>query len=297
MEPMIFVGLAIGLSSAIVAVMLRLPRESPALRTHEYELEPHMHRVLLDGVGRILDEAAHYLPAESLVLARQIFERGEGSNTLDELAWVIVRHEQPVPSSLIRNLRACFVELAPTDVLPAALDRFAIERADGEADDSTATFAVHHDPIWRDRADFILQARLDEPESYEQLWVKRVADDEFEVCCIPFFLYDVALGDRVRSRADGQWSHLLDSVVEDAGHYGFRAYFSSQALKERETVVAALVELGALVEFSSENMIAVDARDQAHAQIVADYLLAAERDLGVVYETSRSGSESGGGAR
>ncbi|MFJ2370436.1 hypothetical protein [Microbacterium sp. NPDC087665] len=193
---MIFVGLAIGLSSAIVAVMLRLPRESPALRTHEYELEPHMHRVLLDGVGRILDEAAHYLPAESLVLARQIFERGEGSNTLDELAWVIVRHEQPVPSSLIRSLRACFVELAPTDVLPAALDKFAIERADGEADDS-----------------------------------------------------------------------------------------------------AALVELGALVEFSSKSMIAVDARDQPHAQIVADYLLAAERDFGVVYETSRSGSESGGGAR
>ncbi|NOV98762.1 hypothetical protein HDG69_003357 [Isoptericola halotolerans] len=58
-------------------------------------------------------------------------------------------------------------------------------------------FSVHDEPAWRERASFIVHAALPEQGRYEQLWCRQVSDDTFEVCCIPFFLYDVALGDLV----------------------------------------------------------------------------------------------------
>ncbi|MFK3835756.1 DUF4265 domain-containing protein [Microbacterium sp. NPDC087868] len=153
------------------------------------------------------------------------------------------------------------------------------------------TFAVHASPIWRERANFILQARLEEPWRYEQLWTRRISETEVEVCCIPFFLYDVALGDRVSTRAEGPWNHIFDRVVEDAGHYGFRVFFPAGTHRHEGTLIAEVRDLGALVEISSKSLLAIDSYDEAHAQIIADYLLAAEREFGIVYETSRSGSE------
>src|SRR3954453_9406655 len=62
--------------------------------------------------------------------------------------------------------------------------------------------AVHAAPVWRERADFVIGARLPEEGRAEQLWARRIEGRHFEVCCIPFFLYDVALGDVVETDAD-----------------------------------------------------------------------------------------------
>lgn len=61
-------------------------------------------------------------------------------------------------------------------------------------------FSVHREPVWRDRANFVVNAPLPEEGRYEQLWSRQLSDDCFEVCCIPFFLYDVALGDVVQTK-------------------------------------------------------------------------------------------------
>ena len=47
----------------------------------------------------------------------------------------------------------------------------------------------------------------------EQLWARRVDDEHHEICCIPFFVYDLALGDTVEVDAD----HLVTRVVEPSG--------------------------------------------------------------------------------
>ena len=60
--------------------------------------------------------------------------------------------------------------------------------------------AIHLNPAWRDRANFIafVSIELDEPgERWEQLWARQIANNLFEICCIPFFAYDLALGDQV----------------------------------------------------------------------------------------------------
>ncbi len=64
-------------------------------------------------------------------------------------------------------------------------------------------------------------------------------------------------------------------------------YFGRSA-HPREEITGQLESLGALLEWSSANLLAVDARDQAHAQVVADFLQERE-DLGqLMFETGKT---------
>lgn len=56
-------------------------------------------------------------------------------------------------------------------------------------------FVVHEQPVWRDRSNFIIHAELvvdAHIRRYGQLFVRQMSEDHFEVCCIPFFIYDIA---------------------------------------------------------------------------------------------------------
>ena len=58
--------------------------------------------------------------------------------------------------------------------------------------------AVHSDPVWRDRSNFIIATPIEPGEAgvtAERLWARRVDDRHYQLCCIPFFAYDLALGD------------------------------------------------------------------------------------------------------
>jgi len=55
--------------------------------------------------------------------------------------------------------------------------------------------AIHLEPAWRARANFIIAAEIGgtalRPER-EQLWARQTDEFCFELCCIPFFVYDLA---------------------------------------------------------------------------------------------------------
>jgi len=145
--------------------------------------------------------------------------------------------------------------------------------------------AIHQDPVWRDRSDFIIGADISiggEPRS-EQLWVRRVGGDLFEICCIPFFVRDLALGDIVETDA-----HLtLQRVVKPSGRYTFRVWFAD-SFHPRVEIAEGLHHLGALLEWSSENLLAVDAANETEAVAVADYLRVKEEAGELVFETGRT---------
>jgi hypothetical protein len=146
--------------------------------------------------------------------------------------------------------------------------------------------ARHNSPVWRDRSNFIIAANVpgDDPEVWiEQLFARQVAPHRFEVCCIPFFAYDVALGDVVDTDED----YMLRRVASPSGRYVFRVWFGETA-HPRDEVAGELRQLGALLEWSSLNLLAVDARDRAHAEEIADYLVAAEAGGSLMFETGRS---------
>jgi hypothetical protein len=151
-------------------------------------------------------------------------------------------------------------------------------------------FVVHQDPVWRERSNFIINAELpekDRPRRFEQLFARRVGDDRFEVCCIPFALYDVALGDIVATAPKGDRKYVLKEVAEPSGRYVFRVWFG-ESFHPRDEVAQELKALGSLTEWSSRNLLAVDAVDLEHAQLVADFLVEREKAGHLVYETGRS---------
>jgi hypothetical protein len=151
-------------------------------------------------------------------------------------------------------------------------------------------FVVHQDPVWRERANFIISAALpeeDRPKRFEQLWTRQLADDRFEVCCIPFFVLDLALADVVVTSPKHGRNHVVEKVVKPSGRCVFRIWFG-QSFHPRDEIAAELQALGSLLEWSSRNLLAVDAVDGGHAQLVADCLAAHEKAGRLVYETGRS---------
>lgn len=145
--------------------------------------------------------------------------------------------------------------------------------------------AVHQEPVWRERSDFIIAAEVPEggDTKTEQLWARQLGDHRFEICCIPFFVYDIALGDVVETDS----SYVVQRVVEPSGRYVFRVWFG-ESFHPRDEIADGLKTFGSLVEWSSRNLLAVDAIDAAHAQHVADFLAERERAGHLVYETGRS---------
>jgi hypothetical protein len=155
------------------------------------------------------------------------------------------------------------------------------------------TVAVHHDPVWRERSNFVIGAQLvwqDELTRSEQLYARRLGESTFEVCCIPFFVYDVALGDIVATEVRGKRKYVISRVVRSSGRSVFRVWFGDAAMPNQREVAKELEELGALLEWASKDLLAVDARDREHAELLAKYLTANEQSGRFVYEIGRSDS-------
>lgn len=146
--------------------------------------------------------------------------------------------------------------------------------------------ATHSDPVWRDRADFIIATPIDPAATAvvsEQLWARRIGERQFEICCIPFFAYNLALGDVVETTTE----FLAERVIEESGRYVFRVFFGETTFP-REATTSTLASLGALMEWSSPNLLAVDAPNEALAKSIGDFLQKQEDRSILLYETGRS---------
>lgn len=144
--------------------------------------------------------------------------------------------------------------------------------------------AQHTDPVWRERSDFVIAAEVSGGDiATEQLFARQVGPDRFELCCIPFFLYDFALGDVVETDA----TYMVRRVIEPSGRFVFRVWFGD-TVHPRDEIAEQLAGLGALLEWSSVNLLAVDAEDREHAQKIADYLSEMEAAGKLMFETGRS---------
>ena len=147
--------------------------------------------------------------------------------------------------------------------------------------------AVHQSPIWRDRSNFVFATHLgtkDGKSEWEQLWGQKTAPQQFVLCCIPFFARDLALGDVVETDAD----FVLRQVVRRSGQITFRVWFGSQDSTARQELVREIEAMKPLMEWSSENLLALSASDEVEAQKLADYLQAREEKGLLKYETGRT---------
>lgn len=145
--------------------------------------------------------------------------------------------------------------------------------------------AVHQSPVWRDRANFVFAAHLgvkDGKNEWEQLWGQKTASRRFVVCCIPFFIHDVSLGDEVETDAD----FVLQRVVRSSGQVTFRVWFGGRDAAKRQDLLRGIEEMRPLMEWSSDNFLALSV-PEAEAQCLADYLQNHENEGLLQYETGR----------
>lgn len=146
---------------------------------------------------------------------------------------------------------------------------------------------LHQDPVWRSRADFIINAPLPEVGRFEQLWCRRLEESSFEICCIPFFLYDVSLGDVVETQATSQGRFMYRRVTKRSGRFVFRAHLLGDAPDAGVAVERSVNDAGGLTEWATPTLLAIDADTAELATRLADYLQGEENDGRLVYETGQ----------
>jgi hypothetical protein len=156
----------------------------------------------------------------------------------------------------------------------------------------TTSVIVHENPVWREHADFIISAEVNPPPDatrwqWEQLWARQIDESRFVLCCIPFFVYGLALGDEVETGPSKDRKYVVQRVVKLSGHRTFRVWFYD--LDARDEVTHKLTNLGCLMEWrwKTGNLLAVDTPSARQAQIVADYLWQWEQQGLLVYETGQ----------
>jgi hypothetical protein len=152
---------------------------------------------------------------------------------------------------------------------------------------------VHENPIWRERANFIIAASILDVRPvarwhWEQLWARQTDENRFEICCIPFFVYDLALGDKVETETIGEKKYVLNRVISQSGRYTFRAWFSGPS--GRAEIIEEVTKLGCLTEqrWPSSGLLAIDAATDEMAVAVANLLHKREVAGQLNYETGRT---------
>jgi hypothetical protein len=103
------------------------------------------------------------------------------------------------------------------------------------------------------------------PGRFEQFWALRIAENVFEISCIPFFAYGIALGDKVRVNGDC----LIEEIIERSGHNSLRLAIadSIDQNKLHRKLHDWVEKSGLLYEWYSPGYLAVDIPPSAQARI------------------------------
>jgi hypothetical protein len=151
-------------------------------------------------------------------------------------------------------------------------------------------FHQHLNPVGREDADYLIQARLeddqDEEQRFEQLWVRDLGERHFRMCCIPCFAYDLALGDEVETDDD----LVVQRVVQPSGAWTLRMWFGDGALdaSERRSLAIEISQMGAMLEPYSDDLVAISAPDDDTARRIKSRLDAEQEAGRLHYETGWS---------
>lgn len=125
---------------------------------------------------------------------------------------------------------------------------------------------THDFPVWREKANFILAVRLIDPDipkqwKWEQIWARQINENLFEICCVPFFAYGLALGDIINSKSSDDKQYIVNEIVKKSGHTTYRIWFT--ITDNWNNIIEDITEIGCLVEvrWEKSKLISVDAPD------------------------------------
>jgi hypothetical protein len=134
------------------------------------------------------------------------------------------------------------------------------------------TYVNHENPVWRGGKNYMAMVDLapfDLKGMLEQLWLREVDEGSgYEICCVPFYVYGLALGDVVNKNE----SEVVDSVIRKSGRRVLRIYFVEPRPSKdgRSALVGAVESIGLLSEWNGDRHVAIDVVDISVMQPVFD---------------------------
>jgi len=143
--------------------------------------------------------------------------------------------------------------------------------------------ATHDTPAKLQCADHLVRIDLEDhgmPGRFEQLWARKLDGRNFEICCVPFFAYDIALGDIVET--DNEFT--VRRVVDKSGHKVIRvAVVNEGAAQKLHPILHEWVESTRLLyEWHGAGYLAIDVPEE-RAQSIDIRLLSDLAKRGEVY--------------
>ncbi len=145
--------------------------------------------------------------------------------------------------------------------------------------------STHLSPFWKSKGDSTSFVNVSDEAGrveLEELWGQNLSANSIMVCCIPFFAYDLALGDVVE--IDNR--RVLKKLIAKSGHATLRAWFKDCTRTVSESIAVGLHASGIGIEWSSQNLLAIDAATSIEFERVQKLLHDQSQKHGFVYEVA-----------
>jgi hypothetical protein len=112
------------------------------------------------------------------------------------------------------------------------------------------------------------------PDHFEQIWLGALEGGLYEIRCIPFRAYGLALGDVVTVSPDGS---LINALVRPSGRKVLRVLLDSSLAGERRSIAIDSLNVnveaaGLLFEWSEDRHIAIDIPLDANSEELFDFV-------------------------
>lgn len=144
---------------------------------------------------------------------------------------------------------------------------------------------VHHQPVWRERANSVFHMLVgvhDGRSRWEQLWWQRTTAGLYTLCCVPFLIDDLALGDEVETNE----CLVVRRIVQRSGQVTFRVRIDRHDPWVRDHILRITAALEPLAEWSAPNLLALSV-DEAQAGNLRQRLKAFARRKPIEFATGR----------
>jgi hypothetical protein len=150
-----------------------------------------------------------------------------------------------------------------------------------------SNIATHHAPVAKanslihvDLADHGLPGRL------EQLWAWRISPYEFEIASLPFFPYDMTLGDTVATRGSEAPDLVVAQVIRRSGHRLLRVGIKTLGINPElhELMHREMIRSGLIFEWHGAEYVAVDLPRDCSEDALLAYLEPLQRRYQIVME-------------
>lgn len=145
--------------------------------------------------------------------------------------------------------------------------------------------ATHVHPAWKGKADYIFRCRIEsknDRDEWEQMWGKVIVEHTYMVCCIPFFIYGLSLGDVVKVNEDGDFE-----ILEKSSQNTIRIWIDNAEIATKSDIISKVLNFCDNAEMHSDILFAFSVCNERYAAMIS--LLNEEAmQSGIIYEIANN---------